>query len=132
MHTTFSTWSERLGQFFQIFTKPGAEIFFGLMTGWVMYSTQNTLRQSTTTAPSLHPNRLPAIAGRAGYSFAPCLRRSIAIELSLATEHPPAVQASRSISPTQTASRQSRGGGLLFLCPVLAQQFSDFHIALVF
>jgi hypothetical protein len=31
--------------------------------------------------------------------------------MSLDTEHPPAVQAYRSISPTQTASRLSRVGG---------------------
>ncbi len=33
MHTISSTWPELLGQFFQVFTKPGAEIFLSLMTG---------------------------------------------------------------------------------------------------
>jgi len=44
MHTIFSTWPELLGQFFQIFTKPGTEIFLSLMTGWVLC----TARRSVT------------------------------------------------------------------------------------
>lgn len=43
MHTIFSTWPELLGQFFQIFTKPGAEIFLSLMTGWVLCTARRTV-----------------------------------------------------------------------------------------
>jgi hypothetical protein len=39
----FSTWPELLGQFFQIFTKPGAEIFLSLMTGWVLCTARRTV-----------------------------------------------------------------------------------------
>ena len=71
--------------------------------------------QTTSNLPGprlrLSPtNRLPAATGRGGYSFAPCLRSSMTIDLSLDTEHPPAVQACRPCSPTQPTSRQSRGG----------------------
>ncbi|MHC4464624.1 MAG: tetratricopeptide repeat protein, partial [Planctomycetota bacterium] len=43
MHIISSTWSELLGQFFQTFTKPGAEIFLSLMTGWVLCTARRTI-----------------------------------------------------------------------------------------
>jgi hypothetical protein len=43
MHTVISTWTELLGQFFSIFTAPGAEIFVRLMTGWVLCTTRRTV-----------------------------------------------------------------------------------------
>ena len=43
MHTVSSTWPELLGQFFQMFTKPGAEIFLSLMTGWVLCTARRTV-----------------------------------------------------------------------------------------
>jgi hypothetical protein len=43
MHTISSTWSELLGRFFQMFTKPGAEIFLTLMTGWVLCTAHRTV-----------------------------------------------------------------------------------------
>ena len=43
MHTIFSTWPELLGQFFHILTKPGAEIFLSLMTGWVLCTARRTV-----------------------------------------------------------------------------------------
>ena len=43
MHTISSTWSELLGQFFQIFTRPGAEIFLTLMTGWILCTARRTV-----------------------------------------------------------------------------------------
>ena len=43
MHSIFSTWPELLGQFFRIFTKPGAEIFLSLMTGWVLCTGRRTV-----------------------------------------------------------------------------------------
>jgi len=43
MHTISSTWSELLGQFFRMFTRPGAEIFLTLMTGWVLCTTRRTV-----------------------------------------------------------------------------------------
>ena len=43
MHTISSTWSELLGQFFQMFTKPGTEIFLTLMTGWVLCTAHRTV-----------------------------------------------------------------------------------------
>jgi hypothetical protein len=43
MHTIYSTWPELLGQFFQNFTKPGAEIFLRLMTGWVLCTCRRTI-----------------------------------------------------------------------------------------
>ena len=43
MHTVISTWTELLQQFFPIFTAPGAEIFSGLMTGWLVCTTRHTV-----------------------------------------------------------------------------------------
>ena len=43
MHTISSTWPELLGHFFQVFTKPGAEIFLSLMTGWVLCTARRTV-----------------------------------------------------------------------------------------
>lgn len=43
MHTISSTWPELLGQFFQVFTKPDAEIVLSLMTGWVLCTTRRTV-----------------------------------------------------------------------------------------
>jgi len=43
MHTISSTWSELLGHFFQIFTKPGSKIFFTLMTGWILCTARRTI-----------------------------------------------------------------------------------------
>jgi hypothetical protein len=43
MHIISSTWAALLGQFFQNFTKPGAEIFFRLMTGWVLCTCRRTI-----------------------------------------------------------------------------------------
>jgi hypothetical protein len=43
MHTVISTWTELLGQFFPIFTAPGAEIFVRLITGWVLCTTRRTV-----------------------------------------------------------------------------------------
>jgi hypothetical protein len=43
MHTISSTWSELLGQFFQVFTRPSAEIFVSLMTGWVLCTARRTV-----------------------------------------------------------------------------------------
>jgi len=50
MHTISSTWTELLGQFFQNFTKPGAEIFFSLMTGWVLCTCRRTITGILTFA----------------------------------------------------------------------------------
>ena len=43
MHTITSTWSELLGQFFHLFTKPGARIFANLMTGWILCTARRTV-----------------------------------------------------------------------------------------
>ena len=43
MYNISSTWTELLGQFFQNFTKPGADIFFSLMTGWVICTCRRTI-----------------------------------------------------------------------------------------
>ena len=43
MPTVISTWTELLQQFFPIFTAPGAEIFFRLMTGWVLCTARRTV-----------------------------------------------------------------------------------------
>jgi len=43
MHSISSTWPGLLGQFFQVFTRPGAEIFVSLMTGWVMCTARRTV-----------------------------------------------------------------------------------------
>ena len=43
MHTISSTWPELLGQFFQLFTRPGGEIFLSLMTGWVLCIARRTV-----------------------------------------------------------------------------------------
>jgi hypothetical protein len=50
MHTISSTWTELLGQFFQNFTKPGGEIFFSLMTGWVLCTCRRTITGILTFA----------------------------------------------------------------------------------
>jgi hypothetical protein len=43
MYTITSTWLKLLGQFFQIFTQPGADIFLSLMTGWVLCTARRTI-----------------------------------------------------------------------------------------
>lgn len=43
MPMIISTWPELLGQFFPIFTSPGADIFVRLMTGWVLCTTRRTV-----------------------------------------------------------------------------------------
>jgi hypothetical protein len=43
MHTITSTWTELLGQFFHLFTEPGAKIFARLVTGWVLCTTRRTV-----------------------------------------------------------------------------------------
>lgn len=43
MHTITSTWPELLGQFFHLFTKPGARIFANLMTGWILCTARRTV-----------------------------------------------------------------------------------------
>ena len=43
MQTIISTWPELLGQFFPIFTSPGANIFTLLITGWVLCTTRRTV-----------------------------------------------------------------------------------------
>jgi len=43
MHTITSTWPELLGQFFSVFTKPGAKIFANLITGWVLCTARRTI-----------------------------------------------------------------------------------------
>jgi len=43
MHTITSTWSGLLGQFFSVFTKPGAKIFANLITGWVLCTARRTI-----------------------------------------------------------------------------------------
>jgi hypothetical protein len=50
MYIISSTWTELLGQFFQNFTKPGAEIFFNLMTGWVLCTCRRTITGILTFA----------------------------------------------------------------------------------
>ena len=43
MHTIPSAWSELLGQYFPVFTKPGAKIFANLITGWVLCTARKTI-----------------------------------------------------------------------------------------
>lgn len=43
MYCITSAWPELLGQFFYLFTKPGATIFANLMTGWVLCTTRRTI-----------------------------------------------------------------------------------------
>ncbi len=43
MHSISSAWSELLGQFFHVFTTPGGEIFFRLLTGWVLCTARHTI-----------------------------------------------------------------------------------------
>jgi len=43
MHSISSAWSELLGQFFQVFTTPGGEIFLRLVTGWVLCTARHTI-----------------------------------------------------------------------------------------
>ena len=43
MYTITSAWPELLGQFFHVFTKPGAAIFANLMTGWVLCTARRTV-----------------------------------------------------------------------------------------
>ena len=57
MHTVISTWTELLGQFFPIFTSPGAEIFARLMTGWVLCTARRTV---TGIIPFADPSGLRA------------------------------------------------------------------------
>ncbi|NLE25524.1 MAG: transposase [Clostridiaceae bacterium] len=39
----YSTWKQHIQQFFQIFSKPGAEIFFQMTIGWVLCTTRRTV-----------------------------------------------------------------------------------------
>ncbi len=57
MHTIISTWPELLGQFFPIFTAPGADVFARLMTGWVLCTTRRTI---TGMIPFADPQGLRA------------------------------------------------------------------------
>lgn len=43
MPSTISTWPQLLGQFFGVFTRPGAQIFSTLMTGWVLCTARRTI-----------------------------------------------------------------------------------------
>jgi hypothetical protein len=43
MHTITSTWSDLLGQFFLVFTEPGAKIFARLITGWILCTARRTV-----------------------------------------------------------------------------------------
>ena len=43
MHTITSTWSELLGQFFSVFTKPGTKIFANLIAGWILCTARRTI-----------------------------------------------------------------------------------------
>ena len=43
MYCIPSAWHELLGQFFHLFTKPGAKIFANLMTGWILCTTRRTI-----------------------------------------------------------------------------------------
>jgi len=43
MHPITSTWPDLLGQFFLVFTEPGAKIFARLITGWVLCTTRRTV-----------------------------------------------------------------------------------------
>lgn len=43
MYCVSSAWHELLGQFFHLFTKPGAKIFANLMTGWILCTTRRTI-----------------------------------------------------------------------------------------
>jgi hypothetical protein len=43
MHTTTSTWTALLQQFFPLFTAPGAEIFSRLMIGWILCTSRRTV-----------------------------------------------------------------------------------------
>jgi len=56
MHTIFSTRPELLGHFFQIFTKPGSEIFFTLMTGWILCTARRTIE---VNKQDIHRQRRP-------------------------------------------------------------------------
>ena len=43
MYCITSAWPELLGQFFHLFTKPGATIFANLITGWILCTTRRTV-----------------------------------------------------------------------------------------
>ena len=43
MYCITSAWHELLGQFFHLFTKPGAKIFANLMTGWILCTARRTI-----------------------------------------------------------------------------------------
>ena len=43
MYCITSAWQELLGQFFHLFTKPGATIFANLMTGWILCTARRTI-----------------------------------------------------------------------------------------
>jgi len=43
MYIISSTWTELLGQFFHVFTTPGSEIFFHLVTGWILCTARHTI-----------------------------------------------------------------------------------------
>ena len=43
MYIISSTWSELLGQFFFVFTQPGARVFARLVTGWVLCTARRTI-----------------------------------------------------------------------------------------
>jgi hypothetical protein len=43
MNIVISTWMELIQQFFPIFTAPGADIFSGLITGWILCTARRTI-----------------------------------------------------------------------------------------
>ena len=57
MRTAILTWTEHLGQFFRVFTQPGAQIFSTLMTGWVLCTARRTI---TGMLPFADPQNLHA------------------------------------------------------------------------
>lgn len=54
MYSITSAWQELLGQFFHLFTKPGAQIFSNLMTGWILCTARRTLTRILPFADPLH------------------------------------------------------------------------------
>ena len=57
MYTITSTWTELLGQYFPVFTKPGAKIFANLITGWVLCTARRTI---TGILPFADPTHMRA------------------------------------------------------------------------
>lgn len=78
-----------------------------------------TLHKTPSGSPCLplhlsYTNRLPAVPGRNGCSFTPCLRSSSTINVSLDTERPPAVQTCRLGSHTNgLLAVAGRGGSVI-------------------